>query len=146
MDAMRGDRPRPVTAALRAYVPERGRAVLEKRVLLIDDEPDILTLLTELLSEDGRCLSVQTASTLDEAVAMARADCPDVIVTDFTFGRRSSAEILPTLRAACPDAKVIVHTSSGFVAQQAGVVQLGADLVVQKASVSLFDVVELVLG
>jgi DNA-binding NarL/FixJ family response regulator len=120
--------------------------VLEKRVLLIDDEPDILMLLTELLSEDGRCLSVRTASQLDEAVALARAECPDVIVTDFTFGRRTSAEILPALREACPTAKVIVHTSSGFIAQQSGVVDLGADLVVQKASVSVFDVVEMVLG
>ena len=120
--------------------------MLEKRVLLIDDEPDILALLTELLSEDGRCLSVRTTTELDEAIELARTDCPDVIVTDFTFGRRTSAEILPALRELCPKAKVIVHTSSGFVAQQAGVVDLGADVVVQKASVPLAHVIELVLS
>lgn len=119
--------------------------MLEKRVLLIDDEPDILALLTELLSEDGRCQSVRTTTELDEALAIARSDCPDVIVTDFTFGRRTSAEILPALRDACPRAKVIVHTSSGFVAQHAGMVDLGADVIVQKASVSLLDVIELML-
>ena len=48
------------------------------------------------------------------------------------------------MRELCPDAKLIVHTSSGFVAQRAGVVDLGADVVVQKVSVPLVDVIELV--
>ena len=51
--------------------------MLGKRVLLIDDEPDILALLTELLNDDGRCLAVRTASTLDEAVELARTERPD---------------------------------------------------------------------
>jgi DNA-binding NtrC family response regulator len=119
--------------------------MIGKRVLVIDDEPDIRMLLADLLDEDERCLDVRTVADLDSALAVVAEGCPDVIVTDFTFGRQTSADIMPVLRAHCPLARIIVHTSNGYLAMQAGVIDLGADLVLQKASISIPDVIDLVL-
>jgi two-component system nitrate/nitrite response regulator NarL len=116
-----------------------------KRVLVVDDEPDVVALLAELLNEDDRCSDVQVALDLATALELVAEACPDVIITDFSFGRRARSEIIPALREQCPQARIIVHTANGYLAMQAGVIDLGADLVLQKVTISLPDVVDLVL-
>ena len=117
-----------------------------RRVLVVDDEPDICDLLTMLLEDDDRCETVQTVGELDAAVARATALNPDSIVLDLMFGHRTCVEILPSLRRACPQAHIVVFTSSRRAAMAAGVLDLGADVVVQKVSVSFEDLADLALN
>ncbi len=55
-----------------------GNAV--RRILLVDDDPDIREALAEALAADGN--DVRTAENGRAALASARADRPDVIVLD----------------------------------------------------------------
>ena len=116
-----------------------------KRVIAVDDEDDILDLLTIVFSGDVRCDLIRSTTSLDEAVGLAVEVAPDVIVLDLMFGHRTCAEILPVLRATCPAARIIVFTSSRRSAEHENVLQLGADHIAQKVSVSFEELVELAL-
>ena len=116
------------------------------RVLVVDDEPDICDLLTMMLEDDERCEAVQAVGELDEVVGRATELVPDCIVLDLMFGHRTCVDILPSLRRACPDAHIVVFTSSRRSAIAAGVLDLGADVVVQKVSVSFEDLTALALS
>jgi DNA-binding NarL/FixJ family response regulator len=116
-----------------------------KRVLVVDDEPDIVDLLGIWLDDDPRCGAVDRAASLADAVSCARASCPDAILLDFWVGAHSSATVLPMLRGLCPRARIVIHTGSYDEALRAHVVALGADGVVEKATISVADVVEALL-
>jgi DNA-binding response OmpR family regulator len=115
------------------------------RVLVVDDEPDICDLLTMMLEDDHRCEAVQSVGELDLVVERATELRPDCIVLDLMFGHRTCVDILPSLRRACPAAHIVVFTSSRRAAMEAGVLDLGADVVVQKVSVSFEDLADLAL-
>ena len=116
------------------------------RVLVVDDEPDICELLTMMLGDDDRCEEVRAVGDLDAVVGCAAQLGPDCIVLDLMFGHRTCVDILPSLRAACPAAHIVVFTSSRRAAMDAGVLELGADVVVQKVSVSFEDLTDLALS
>jgi DNA-binding NarL/FixJ family response regulator len=120
--------------------------LMSRRVLVVDDEPDILDLLTMLFEDDERCAAVAGAGELDDAVPEAVKLQADSIVLDLMFGHRTSVEILPSLRRARPDAHIVVFTSSRRAAMAAGVLDLGANVVVQKVSVSFEALTDLVLN
>jgi len=119
---------------------------MSRRVLVVDDEPDILDLLTMLFEDDPRCDEVAAVGELDEAVPQATLLRADSIVLDLMFGHRTCVEILPSLRAARPDAHIVVFTSSRRAAVSAGVLELGADVVVQKVSMSFEELTDVVLN
>jgi DNA-binding NarL/FixJ family response regulator len=116
------------------------------RVLVVDDEPDICDLLTMMLEDDDRCEAVKAVGELDVVVEQARQLRPDCIVLDLMFGHRTCVDILPSLRRACPAAQIVVFTSSRRAAMEAGVLDLGADVVVQKVSVSFEELADLALS
>ena len=115
------------------------------RVLVVDDEPDILDLMTIWLEDDSRCKAVERASTLEQAAVVAEDTCPDVILLDFRLGSRTSVSVLPSLRRSCPRARILIHTASRAEADAARVLALGADAILEKATVSIDGVVEAVL-
>ena len=52
-----------------------------KKLLLVDDEPELLTMLTTILFDDGFNYIVM-ASTVQEAISKARSEKPDLIFLD----------------------------------------------------------------
>jgi DNA-binding NarL/FixJ family response regulator len=126
-----------------APTPVAGEtAQVMRRVLVVDDEPDIVELLTIWLDDDPRCSHVFRANDLDGALALATEKVPEIVVLDFCFGHRLATEILPPLRAACPDALIVVHTGSRRAAEMSGVLQAGADRIVEKGAATIEDVVD----
>ena len=117
-----------------------------QRVLVVDDEREICDLITIWLDDDPRCERVIQAHDLDAAVDLADREHPDVIVLDFQVGQRTSIEALPALRHSCPDARIVVHTASRDEAIRANVEGHGADDIIEKASTSLPDLVDVVLA
>ena len=118
-----------------------------RRVLVVEDNEDIRLLLNLWLADDPRCQSVSEADSVDAALAATRrATSYDAVVLDFMLGDGTAADCLRQLRQAWPDARIVVYTASMRVAREAGVLEMGADLVVEKVSVVVEDVVELVLG
>lgn len=70
---------------------------MDKHVLLLEDEPNILEAMRFILSRDGWQVSAHTEGT--GAVAAIHAAAPDVVVLDVMLPGRSGFEILQDLRA-----------------------------------------------
>ena len=123
-----------------------GAVDTAKRVLVVEDNEDIRLLLNLWLVDDARCDSVTEADSVAGALAATRMSEYDAVVLDFMLGDGTAADCLPQLRKAWPDARIVVYTASLRVAHDARVMELGADALVEKVSVVVEDVVELVLG
>lgn len=69
----------------------------ERKVLIADDEPDILEILKYNLEKEG--YAVITAKDGDEALHKARQLKPDLIVLDMMMPKKSGMEVCELLRA-----------------------------------------------
>src|SRR3954453_7126943 len=118
---------------------------MRRRVLVVDDEQDILDLLTIWLDDDPRCDSSRQTADLDDAIKIAAEWQPHVVVVDYLFGHRSCTEVLPELRQELPDSVIVVHTASRRAAESAGGVELGADLVLEKGHETIDTVIDRLL-
>jgi len=118
---------------------------VRRRVLVVDDEQDILDLLTIWLDDDPRCAGSKQTADLDEAIRIAAEWQPHVVVIDYLFGHRCCTEILPELRKELPDSVIVVHTASRRAAESAGAVDLGADMVLEKGHETIDTVIDQLL-
>ncbi|MEB8388687.1 response regulator [Rhodobacteraceae bacterium KMM 6894] len=99
---------------------------MNKQVLLIEDEPNIIEAISFILSRDG--WHVKTHSNGRDALEVVRARRPDLIILDVMLPGRSGFDILTDIRksddiAAIP---VLMLTARGQrkdreMAEQAGV-------------------------
>jgi len=117
-----------------------------RTVLVVDDEQDIRDLLLLWLRDDPRCAGVSEAEDLETAVKLVAETRPDAVLLDFFLGKRVCVEMLPEMRAAAPQSLIVVYTASRRAAEAAGALAAGADAIVEKGSVSVDGVIELVLS
>ena len=68
-----------------------------KTILMVDDDPDIIRLLTVALQPEGFCLL--SASDGDTALQIARAQRPDLLLLDWNMPGRDGLEVCRALRA-----------------------------------------------
>jgi two-component system sensor histidine kinase/response regulator len=76
----------------------------KKKILIVDDEPDVLHLLGERLSKAG--YDVLRASGGLEAIEQAQREKPDLIILDIAMPGMDGSEVANTLRAQ-PETKDI---------------------------------------
>jgi len=93
-------------------------------VLLVDDEPDFVQVLSHRL--ESRDLSVETATSGEEALEKAREHVFDAIVLDMAMPGLSGVETLKALREINPDLQVIVLTGRATLAQAVEAMKAGA--------------------
>lgn len=86
---------------------------MTKRVMLIEDEPNIIEAISFILSREG--LTVDTHCDGTTANAKLRASRPDVLILDVMLPGKSGYDILRELRddAATADLPVLMLTARG---------------------------------
>jgi len=67
-----------------------------RKILVIDDEPDVVSYLSAFLEDEG--FQVLTASNGPDGLALAREEAPDLITLDITMPGMSGIEVLTKLR------------------------------------------------
>ncbi len=77
-----------------------------RKVLIADDDPDILEILRYNLMQEG--YDVRTAKDGDEALAQARAFQPDLIVLDVMMPRKTGVEVCQWLRTQADFQKTLI--------------------------------------
>lgn len=95
------------------------------RILVVDDEPDLLAELAPLLERTG--FSVVTASDGQQALNIISRDPPDLIVLDVLMPRVDGREVLRQLRQSGNWTPVILLTRVGSPTERALSLQEGAD-------------------
>ncbi|RXZ82017.1 response regulator [Paenibacillaceae bacterium] len=80
-----------------------------ERILIVDDEPMIRKGLTTLLQQYSASVkSVRAANNGEQALAMIREECPDVVFTDIRMPIMDGLELCRALRAEFPFIPVVV--------------------------------------
>ncbi len=69
---------------------------MAKKILVIDDEPDMLAFLTTLLEDNG--YETMTASDGEEGLEKARAEKPDLISLDLLMPNKTGIKMYRELR------------------------------------------------
>jgi CheY-like chemotaxis protein len=69
-----------------------------KSILIVDDDPDMLTALTALLDDTGA--TIETASDGNQAIELVAEFDPDLIVLDAMLPKRSGFLVLEKLKGA----------------------------------------------
>jgi len=84
---------------------------MRPRVLVVDDEPFIVTGLRGFLEDEG--MQVDSAGSGEEAVDIARNDSSfDVCIMDMRLPGMNGDTTIRTLLEICPELKFIIHTGS----------------------------------
>lgn len=84
-----------------------------RHVLVVDDDPDILKLLTMRLSAAG--YAVHTATSGERALALLAVDRPDVVVTDLRMGGMDGLALFEAIQRRVPTLPVIILTAHGTI-------------------------------
>ena len=101
-----------------------------QRILIVDDDPSITSVLKRGLSYAG--FAVETASSGDEGLAIARERPPDVAVLDIMLPGLNGFEVLERLRTADAQLPVLMLTGKDAPADQVAGLERGADDYVTK--------------
>jgi len=84
---------------------------MSARILLIDDDPDVLLAIEILLSHLG--YTVETARNGSEGLKMFRANAPDLVLTDIIMPEQEGIETIIEMRRLQPNAKIVAMSGGG---------------------------------
>lgn len=96
-----------------------------QRVLVIDDDPTVLSVLKRGLAYEG--FAVDTASTGLQGLAVARDHKPDLVILDVMLPGCDGYEVLRRLRSADEDIPVLMLTARDDTTDQVKGLEAGAD-------------------
>jgi DNA-binding response OmpR family regulator len=104
---------------------------MARKVLIVDDEPNIVTSLTFLMKKSGFETSV--ARDGDEALTEVERFSPDLVLLDVMMPKRDGFEVCQKLRATGrTELKIILLTAKGRETEVAKGLAVGADAYVTK--------------
>jgi two-component system KDP operon response regulator KdpE len=102
---------------------------MSARILVVDDEPQILRALETSLRGAG--YEVATAATAEQALSTAAMRPPDAVILDLVLPDRSGIEVCRELRS-WSSAPILVLSVVGDEAEKVAALDAGADDYVQK--------------
>ena len=105
---------------------------MAKKILIVDDEPNIVISLEFLMKKEG--FEVAVANDGDEALAKVVSFNPDLLLLDVMMPKKSGFEVCEALRAdsECTGLKIVMLTAKGRDTEMAKGLAIGADAYVTK--------------
>ena len=102
------------------------------KILIVDDNQGVRNSLTRILEKDRGLRVVGEAGDGSEALELARALSPDLILMDLAMPRVNGLEATQRIKAERPDTKVIIITRYQEDAYRQAAAQSGADAFLPK--------------
>ena len=105
---------------------------MSERILIADDEPNILISLEYLMQREGYAVSV--ARDGEQAIAAIRNERPALVLLDVMMPKKSGIEVCQEVRAdeALKDTLIVMLTAKGRDTDVAKGLGVGADAYVTK--------------
>src|SRR5262245_21118175 len=94
------------------------------RILVIDDNPNVVDILGRCLREEG--YGVLSALTSDEGLKLAILSRPELVLRDLALPGTNGIELLKRIRSTNPTARVIIVTGNTDPALARQALELGA--------------------
>jgi CheY-like chemotaxis protein len=114
------------------------------RVLIVDDDPDIVTVSAALLTANGCAVS----ATYDPNAALATAPVfrPDVLLTDVAMTGMLGVELACRVVEAVPTCRVVFHTGEARLIRNCGLAGALPGFVILEKPVAVGDLLREVIG
>ncbi len=84
-----------------------------RRILIVDDEPEIRTLIAQILVQ-GR-LEIRETGSAAEAVRILEAFKPSLLITDFSLPDANGSELIEKAKRMLPEIRCLIITGWGEV-------------------------------
>jgi DNA-binding NtrC family response regulator len=97
---------------------------MSAHLLVVDDDPVTIDLLSEVLSKEG--YDVSAALSGEEAIAHGRDHFFDVVITDVRMGEKDGMEVLRFFKKNAPETTVIMITAFGSIETAIEAIREGA--------------------
>ena len=94
----------------------------KSRILIVDDEPDITEILSDLLGDNHECT---TANSAEAALKLLAANEFHLVVSDITMPGMSGLEMLPRAKSISPNTVVVMISGMQTVESAIGALRLG---------------------
>lgn len=93
------------------------------RVLIVDDEPEITAILTDLFAGQHECV---TAGSAEEALERLSQNKFELVVSDITMPGMNGLEMIPHVKRMSPNSVVVMISGMQTVESAIGALRLGA--------------------
>jgi DNA-binding response OmpR family regulator len=105
---------------------------MSKRILIVDDEPNIVISLEFLMMREGH--EVHVARDGESGLAAAKSQRPDLVVLDVMMPKLDGFAVLEAIRAdaSLAQTRVLMLSAKGREAEQRKGIDLGADAYMSK--------------
>ncbi len=88
-------------------------SVEQMRVLLVDDNADLVAVVAKFLEREHDGITAVTATSADETLERLQVESVDCIVSDYDMPDRNGLELLRDVREANPDLPFVLFTGKG---------------------------------
>ncbi len=96
----------------------------DRSLLIVEDDKPFLMRLARAMESRG--FTVDTAESVDEALAKVKSGAPAYAVVDMRLGDGNGIDVVATIREKRADARTIILTGYGNIATAVTAVKLGA--------------------
>jgi DNA-binding NtrC family response regulator len=100
------------------------QAQTKGKILLVDDDPGLLRLLSIRLRAEG--YDVEAAESAHKALAAMNRFTPDLVITDLRMDKMDGIELLRELQTRSPGLRVVIITAHGTIPDAVVATQSGA--------------------
>ena len=94
-----------------------------RKLLIVDDEPEVRAVLRDLLSSVYEC---SEASSAEEALQRLREDNYQLVISDITMGGISGLEMIPPAKRISPDTVIVMVSGMQTIESAINALRLGA--------------------
>lgn len=107
-----------------------------KTLIIVDDNSTFIDVITRYVGNEVGLEIVGTATDGSGAVELARQLRPDLLLLDLGMPGLTGIEVLPLLRVASPNTRIIILTLLDTEAYRSAALRAGADAFISKAALS----------
>lgn len=104
--------------------PQSCSDVIQKKILIVDDEAMIRLMLKKLFEKEG--FIVLTASSGASALKILEVETPEIVVLDVRLTDSSGIDLLKTIKEVNPETVVIMITGHGEIKSSVEAMKMGA--------------------
>ena len=106
------------------------------RVAIVDDHPIVTDGVVANLRAAGEIEVIATGASAEDALALASAQRPDVLILDLELGGRSGLDAIREIKAASPATRIVIFSAYAGEERVASAFERGADSYVLKGTSS----------
>src|SRR2546426_1008034 len=97
---------------------------MKKRILIVDDDRDMCTLLSRYLDRNG--YEVDVAYSGESGIEKFRQEKFDMVICDYKLGDKEGKDVLIEIKALDPGVIVLIITGHSDIRIAADLIKLGA--------------------